>query len=108
MSLNTMKNRLPPLPLSSPKSKKIKLPGLRPARGRLATGQHCALSRAWDAGAGFFTSEEVSIARAVIYGHARMDARLQGRRAFGELSRAVVERHLPAAGRSGTSRRGGL
>ena len=44
-----------------------------------------------------------------------MDARLQGCRAFGELSgsaeltedRAVVERRLPAAGRSGTGRRGG-
>ena len=32
-----------------------------------------------------------------------MDARLQGCRAFGKLSRAVVERRLPAAGRSGTA-----
>ena len=33
-------------------------------------------------------------------------ARLQGRRAFGELSRAVVEPRLPAAGRSGMSGQG--
>ena len=39
-----------------------------------------ALSGAWDAGASFFASEEVFIARAVIYGHACMEARLQGLR----------------------------
>ena len=90
MSLHMKKIDYPPSRCQALKAKKFKLPGLPPARGKLATAQHRALSGARDAGAGFFASEEVSIARAVIYGHACMDARLQGRRAFGEFSRAVV------------------
>ena len=99
MSLHMKKIDYPPSRCQALKAKKFKLPGLPSAGGRFATARYCALIEALGLGAGFMASEEVSIARAFIYGHACMDARLQGRRAFGELSssaelaedRAVVE-----------------
>ena len=51
-------------------------------------------------------TESANLAGLTVAIIARRNPRLHGCRAFGELSRAVVERRLPAAGRSGTSGRG--